>query len=208
MARYTGPNCKQCRREGCKLYLKGERCTNGKCAFDHRSAAPGQHGAARKKVGEYGKQLREKQKARRYYGVLEKQFRHYYDMAEKMEGITGTNLLILLERRLDNVIYRMGMAESRKEARQLVLHAHFTLNGKKVSIPSILIKAGDVIAVKESSKENVKIKALAEAIATKTSPKWIEKDAANLTAKIVNLPARDDIDFEFDEQLIVELYSK
>ena len=123
MARYTGPNCKQCRREGCKLYLKGERCTNGKCAFDHRSAAPGQHGAARKKVGEYGKQLREKQKARRYYGVLEKQFRHYYDMAEKMEGITGTNLLILLERRLDNVIYRMGMAESRKEARQLVLRA-------------------------------------------------------------------------------------
>ena len=208
MARYTGPNCKQCRREGCKLYLKGERCTNGKCAFDHRSAAPGQHGAARKKVGEYGKQLREKQKARRYYGVLEKQFRHYYDMAEKMEGITGTNLLILLERRLDNVIYRMGMAESRKEARQLVLHAHFTLNGKKVTIPSILIKAGDVIAVKESSKENVKIKALAEALATKTSPKWIEKDAANLTAKVVALPARDDIDFEFDEQLIVELYSK
>ena len=208
MARYTGPNCKQCRREGCKLYLKGERCTNGKCAFDHRSAAPGQHGAARKKVGEYGKQLREKQKARRYYGVLEKQFRHYYDMAEKMDGITGTNLLILLERRLDNVIYRMGMAESRKEARQLVLHAHFTLNGKKVSIPSILIKAGDVIAVKESSKENAKIKALAEALATKTSPKWIEKDAQNLTAKVVALPARDDIDFEFDEQLIVELYSK
>ena len=208
MARYTGPNCKQCRREGCKLYLKGERCTNGKCAFDHRSTAPGQHGAARKKVGEYGKQLREKQKARRYYGVLEGQFYHYYEMAEKMEGITGTNLLILLERRLDNVIYRMGMAESRKEARQLVLHAHFTLNGKKVSIPSILIKAGDVIAVKESSKENAKIKALAEALATKTSPKWIEKDAANLTAKIVSLPARDDIDFEFDEQLIVELYSK
>ena len=208
MARYTGPNCKQCRREGCKLYLKGERCTNGKCAFDHRSTAPGQHGAARKKVGEYGKQLREKQKARRYYGVLEKQFRHYYDMAEKMEGITGTNLLILLERRLDNVIYRMGMAESRKEARQLVLHAHFTLNGKKVSIPSILIKPGDVIAVKESSKENAKIKALADALATKTSPKWIEKDAANLTAKIVALPARGDIDFEFDEQLIVELYSK
>ena len=208
MARYTGPNCKQCRREGCKLYLKGERCTNGKCAFDHRSTAPGQHGAARKKVGEYGKQLREKQKARRYYGVLEKQFRHYYDMAEKMEGITGTNLLILLERRLDNVIYRMGMAESRKEARQLVLHGHFTLNGKKVTIPSILIKAGDVIAVKESSKENAKIKALAEELATKTSPKWIEKDAANLTAKVVALPARDDIDFEFDEQLIVELYSK
>ena len=208
MARYTGANCKLCRREGCKLYLKGERCTNGKCAFDHRSVAPGQHGAARKKVGEYGRQLREKQKTRRYYGVLEGQFRHYYELAEKMEGITGANLLTLLERRLDNVVYRMGMAASRKEARQLVLHAHFTLNGKKVTIPSILVKAGDVIAVKETSKESVKIKALAEACATQTSPKWIEKDAANLTAKVVALPAREDIDFEFNEQLIVELYSK
>ena len=208
MARYTGPNCKMCRREGCKLYLKGERCTNGKCAFDHRSTAPGQHGAARKKVGEYGKQLREKQKARRYYGVLEGQFKHYYEMAEKMDGITGTNLLVLLERRLDNVIYRMGMAESRKEARQLVLHAHFTLNGKKVNIPSLLIKAGDVIAVKESSKDNAKIKALAEDLASKTSPKWIDKDAQNLVCKIVALPQREDIDFEFNEQLIVELYSK
>ena len=208
MARYTGPNCKMCRREGCKLYLKGERCTNGKCAFDHRSTAPGQHGAARKKVGEYGKHLREKQKARRYYGVLEGQFKHYYEMAEKMEGLTGQNLLSLLERRLDNVVFRMGMATSRKEARQLVLHAHFTLNGKKVSIPSILVKAGDVIAVKETSKESVKIKALAEACATQASPKWLEKDAANLTAKVVALPARDDIDFEFNEQLIVELYSK
>ena len=208
MARYTGPNCKQCRREGCKLYLKGERCTNGKCAFDHRSTAPGQHGAARKKVGEYGKQLREKQKARRYYGVLEGQFKHYYEMAEKMEGITGENLLCLLERRLDNVVYRMGMAASRKEARQLVLHAHFTLNGKKVTIPSILVKAGDVIAVKETSKESVKIKALGEQMATATTPKWLANDAANLTTKVVALPARDDIDFEFEEQLIVELYSK
>ena len=208
MARYTGPNCKQCRREGCKLYLKGERCTNGKCAFDHRSTAPGQHGAARKKVSEYGKHFREKQKARRYYGVLEKQFKEYYKKAEKMEGITGANLLTLLERRLDNVVYRMGMAESRKEARQLVLHAHFTLNGKKVTIPSLLVKAGDVIAVKESSKDSVKIKALAEALATKTTPKWLERDNANLVAKVVALPARDDIDFEFDEQLIVEYYSK
>ena len=208
MARYTGANCKLCRREGCKLYLKGERCTNGKCAFDHRSTAPGQHGAARKKVGEYGKQLREKQKTRRYYGVLEGQFKHYYEMAEKMEGITGVNLLVLLERRLDNVVYRMGMAASRKDARQLVLHAHFTLNGKKVSIPSILVKAGDVIAVKETSKENAKIKALAESSATATTPKWLEKDAANLAAKVVALPAREDIDFEFNEQLIVELYSK
>ena len=208
MARYTGANCKLCRREGCKLYLKGERCTNGKCAFDHRSTAPGQHGAARKKVGEYGRQLREKQKARRYYGVLEGQFKHYYELAEKKEGITGANLLIILESRLDNVVYRMGMAASRKEARQLVLHAHFTLNGKKVSIPSILVKAGDVIAVKETSKENAKIKALAESSATATTPKWLEKDAANLAAKVVALPAREDIDFEFNEQLIVELYSK
>ena len=208
MARYTGPNCKMCRREGCKLYLKGERCTNGKCAFDHRSTAPGQHGAARKKVGEYGKHLREKQRARRYYGVLEGQFKHYYEMAEKMEGLTGQNLLTLLERRLDNVVFRMGMAASRKEARQLVLHAHFTLNGKKVSIPSILVKAGDVIAVKETSKESAKIKALIEGLATVTTPKWIENDAKNAVAKVVALPARDDIDFEFEEQLIVEFYSK
>ena len=208
MARYTGPNCKMCRREGCKLYLKGERCTNGKCAFDHRSTAPGQHGAARKKVGEYGKQLREKQKARRYYGVLEGQFKHYYELAEKQEGITGANLLVLLERRLDNVVYRMGMAASRKEARQLVLHAHFTLNGKKVTIPSLLVKAGDVIAVKETSKESSKIKALAEQMATTAAPKWLANDAANLATKVVALPARDDIDFEFEEQLIVELYSK
>ena len=208
MARYTGPNCKMCRREGCKLYLKGERCTSGKCAFDHRSTAPGQHGAARKKVGEYGKQLREKQKARRYYGVLEGQFKHYYEMAEKMEGITGQNLLILLERRLDNVVYRMGMAASRKEARQLVLHAHFTLNGKKVTIPSILVKAGDVIAVKETSKESVKIKALIDALATVAAPKWLDVNAKDAVAKVVAMPARDDIDFEFEEQLIVELYSK
>ena len=208
MARYTGPNCKQCRREGCKLYLKGERCTTGKCAFDHRSTAPGQHGAARKKVGEYGKQLREKQKARRYYGVLEGQFKHYYEMAEKMEGITGANLIGLLERRLDNVVFRMGMAASRKEARQLVLHAHFTLNGKKVNIPSILVKAGDVIAVKETSKESVKIKALAEQMATTATPKWLANDAANLTTKVIALPSREDVDFEIEEQLIVELYSK
>ena len=208
MARYTGPNCKMCRREGCKLYLKGERCTNGKCAFDHRSTAPGQHGAARKKVGEYGKQLREKQKARRYYGVLEGQFKHYYELAEKMEGIVGENLLILLERRLDNVVYRMGMAASRKEARQLVLHSHFTLNGKKVSTPSILVKAGDVIAVKETSKESVKIKALIENLPSVVTPKWLENDAQNAAVKVVTLPARDDIDFEFEEQLIVELSSK
>ena len=208
MARYTGPVCRLCRREGTKLFLKGERCTSGKCALDRRSTAPGQHGAARKKVEEYGRQLREKQKARRYYGVLEGQFKNYYEMAEKKEGLTGENLLILLERRLDNVIYRMGMAESRKEARQLVLHAHFTVNGKKVNIPSILVKAGDVISVKEGSRESAKIKALAEAMEGKVKPKWLDVDTANLTAKVVNLPAREDIDFDFEEQLIVELYSK
>ena len=208
MARYTGPSCKECRREGCKLYLKGDRCLSDKCAFNRRSTVPGQHGAARKKVSEYGMQMREKQKTRRYYGVLEKQFRLYYKMAEKKEGMTGENLLILLERRLDNVVYRMGMANSRKEARQLVMHGHFTINGKKATIPSILVKAGDVVAVKENRRDSDKIKALAEAMATKNQPKWLEPDAANMSAKVVALPARDDIDFDFNEQLIVELYSK
>ena len=208
MARYTGPACKLCRREGKKLYLKGERCTSGKCALDRRSTAPGQHGAAKKKMGEYGLQLREKQTTKRYYGVLERQFRNYYDEAARKEGMTGENLLVLLERRLDNVVYRMGLAESHKEARQLVLHCHFTLNGKKVNIPSILVKPGDVIAVKETSRSSEKIKALAEALESKVAPKWLEVDKANLSAKVVSMPAREDIDFDFNEQLIVELYSK
>ena len=208
MARYTGPACKLCRREGKKLYLKGERCTSGKCALERRSTAPGQHGAAKKKMGEYGVQLREKQATRRYYGVLEKQFKNYYEEAARKEGMTGENLLILLERRLDNVVYRMGLAESHKEARQLVLHAHFTLNGKKVNVPSILVKPGDVVAVKETSRDSAKFKALAEALETKTAPKWIDLDKATLTGKVVSFPAREDIDFDFNEQLIVELYSK
>ena len=208
MARYTGPACKLCRREGKKLYLKGERCTSGKCALDRRSSAPGQHGAAKKKMGEYGLQLREKQTTKRYYGVLERQFKNYYEEAARKEGMTGENLLILLERRLDNTIYRMGLAESHKEARQLVLHAHFTLNGKKVDIPSLLVKPGDVIAVKEASKDSAKIKALVEALESKTAPKWLDVDKTNLVAKVVSFPARDDIDFDFNEQLIVELYSK
>ena len=208
MARYTGPACKLCRREGKKLYLKGERCTSGKCALDRRSTAPGQHGAAKKKMGEYGLQLREKQTTKRYYGVLERQFKNYYEEAARKEGMTGENLLVLLERRLDNVVYRMGLAESHKEARQLVLHCHFTLNGKKVNIPSILVKPGDVIAVKEASRSSEKIKALAEALESKTAPKWLEVDKANLSAKVVSMPAREDIDFDFNEQLIVELYSK
>ena len=208
MARYTGPVCRLCRREGTKLFLKGERCMTGKCALDRRSTAPGQHGAANKKVREYGMQLREKQKTRRYYGVLETQFRNYYAEADRKSGMTGENLLVLLERRLDNTVYRMGMAESRKEARQLVLHGHFTLNGKKVTIPSISVKAGDVIAVKESSRDNAKIKSLLEGAASKLNPKWLEVNKENGSAKVVALPAREDIDFDFNEQLIVELYSK
>ena len=208
MARYTGPACRLCRREGTKLFLKGERCMTGKCALDRRSTAPGQHGAANKKVREYGMQLREKQKTRRYYGVLETQFRNYYSEAERKTGMTGENLLVLLERRLDNVVYRMGLAESRRAARQMVLHAHFTLNGKKVTIPSISVKVGDVIAVKESSRDLAVVKAMIENLATKITPKWLEVNKETGTAKVVALPAREDIDFDFNEQLIVELYSK
>lgn len=208
MARYTGPSCKLCRREGKKLFLKGDRCLTGKCAIERRPTAPGQHGAANKKLKEYGKQLREKQTARRYYGVLESQFKKYFVMADEMEGVTGENLLSILETRLDNVVYRMGMASSRKEARQLVLHAHFTLNGKKANIPSILVKTGDVISVREESRSNDKIKALIDEMQTKTTPKWLEVNKDSATAKVVALPKREDIDFEFEEQLIVELYSK
>ena len=205
MARYTGPSCKLCRREGTKLYLKGERCLSDKCAFNRRTSAPGQHGAAKKKLTEYGMQLREKQKAKRYYGVLEKQFKNYYDIADNQEGIAGENLLRLLERRFDNVVYRMGLASSHKEARQLVLHGHFTLNGKNANIPSILVKPGDVIAVKDT--DSVKIKELIENMGDRIAPKWLDVDK-NGSAKVVAMPQRDDIDFEFNEQLIIELYSK
>ena len=208
MARYTGPACKLCRREGTKLFLKGERCTSGKCALDRRSTAPGQHGAATKKQREYGIQLREKQKTKRYYGVQEKQFKSYFAEADRVEGMTGENLIKLIERRLDNVVYRMGMAESRKEARQLVLHEHFELNGKKVNIPSILVSAGDVVAVRENFRGSAKCKSLVEALQTKNAPKWLDVDKTNLTAKVVALPARDDVDFEINEQHIVEFYSK
>ena len=208
MARYTGPVCRLCRREGTKLFLKGERCLTGKCAIDRRSTAPGQHGAANKKVREYGMQLREKQKTKRYYGVLEKPFANYYAEAERKPGMSGENLLILLERRLDNVVYRMGMADSRKQARQMVLHGHFTLNGKKVTIPSISVKVGDVVAIKETSRDLATVKGLIEGAASKLTPKWLEVNKENAVAKVVALPAREDIDFDFNEQLIVELYSK
>ena len=208
MARYTGPVCRLCRREGTQLFLKGERCLTGKCALDRRNTAPGQHGAANKKMREYGLQMREKQKTRRYYGVLEKQFVNYFEEADRKEGMTGENLICLLERRLDNVVYRMGFAASHKEARQLVLHGHFTVNGKKVNIPSLIIKAGDVISVKEASRDSVKFKALAEAAANANAPKWLEVKAEAMTATVLALPAREDVDFDFNEQLIVELYSK
>ena len=208
MARYTGPVCRLCRREGTKLFLKGDRCTSGKCALDRRSTAPGQHGAANKKVREYGMQMREKQKTRRYYGILERQFVNYFEEADRKEGMTGENLICLLERRLDNVVYRAGFAFSRKEARQLVLHGHFTVNGKKVNIPSLIVKAGDVIAVKEASRSSAKFKALAELAGGQSAPKWLEVNEAEFTMKVAALPARDDVNFDFNEQLIVELYSK
>ena len=208
MARYTGPACRLCRREGKKLFLKGERCMTGKCALERRHTAPGQHGAANKVLKEYGMQLREKQTARRYYGVLEGQFKKYFEMAETKEGVTGENLLSILECRFDNVVYRMGMASSRREARQLVLHAHFRLNGKKANIPSIILKVGDVISVREESRKSAKIKELLEGLSAQTAPKWLEVDKDNAVAKVVALPKREDIDFPFEEQLIVELYSK
>ena len=208
MARYVGPACKLCRREGVKLYLKGERCMTGKCALDRRGTAPGQHGAGNKKMREYGRQLREKQKTKRYYGILEKQFLNYFKEADRKEGMTGENLLTLIERRLDNVVYRMGMGESRKESRQLVLHEHIELNGKKVNVPSIIVKAGDVVTVRENFRGSEKCKALAEALKDKSAPKWLDVNKDNLSAKVVALPAREDIDFPIEEQLIVELYSK
>ncbi len=209
MARYTGAVCRLCRREGQKLFLKGERCYTGKCAITKRSYAPGQHGQGRKKYSEYGLQLRAKQKARRYYGVLEKQFSHYFDLATKMkEGKTGENLLSLLESRLDNVIYRLGWASSRPEARQLVLHNHFRLNNHKVNIPSILIKIGDVITINDNSRSSIKFKSIIESGSSRPVPKWLELDINKLEAKKVSEPAREDIDLEVEETLIVELYSK
>ena len=187
---------------------KGDRCYTQKCALDCRGYAPGQHGQGRSKTSEYGSQLREKQKVRRYYGVLEKQFRSYFAMAEKRQGITGENLLAILETRLDNVVYRLGFAMSRAEARQLVTHGHFTVDGRKVNIPSFLVKPGMVITLKDSSKSLDKIKANVEANASRPAPKWLDYDANNMVGKVVAMPARDDIDLPVEEHLIVELYSK
>ena len=210
MAKYTGPACRLCRREGTKLFLKGDRCFSDKCSVSRRAQAPGQHGVGtgRKRVKEYGLQLREKQKAKRYYGILEKQFKNYFVKADKKEGQTGENLLTMIERRLDNVVYRMGMADSRREARQLVRHGHFRVNGRKVDIPSYITKKGDVITLREQSRKSPKIKMLVENISARSVPAWISMDKENIQATITALPVRTDIDFPIEEHLIVALYSK
>ena len=207
MARYTGAVCKMCRREGKKLFLKGERCYTQKCAFERRSYAPGQHGKSRKKTSEYGLQLRAKQQARRYYGINESQFHKYFLMAERKQGMTGENLLRICESRLDNIVYLLGWANSRAEGRQLVLHNHYLVNGKKVNIPSILLKAGDVITIKEGSRDCEKIKAVLETNGSRPVPQWLDK-TSDYEAKIVNLPDRDQIAAPVEEHLIVEFYSK
>jgi len=208
MAKYTGASCKLCRREGQKLFLKGERCYGNKCAISRRAYAPGQHGAQRKKLSEYGVQLREKQKAKRFYGLLESQFRKYFEMASRKKGITGELLLQILETRLDNVVYRLGFATTRAEARQLVTHGHFEVNGKRVNIPSYLVKVNDTISVCEKSKKSVRFKEILDVTGSKVVPKWLEVDQENLTGKVVALPTREDIDLQVQEHLIVELYSK
>ncbi len=208
MAKYTAAKCRICRREGCKLFLKGDRCFTGKCAFDRRPLAPGQHGRARKKVSEYATQLREKQKTRRTYGLLERQFHSYFTKADMQKGVTGTNLLVLLECRLDNVVYRLGFANSRNQARQLVRHGLFTLNGHKVNIPSIQLRVGDSVEIPEKNRQ-VKIFADAqETIGRRGTPNWLEADYDAFKGTVKAMPQREDIRTEVNEQLIVELYSK
>ncbi len=208
MARTIEPDCRQCRREGCKLFLKGERCTTKKCAMERRPVIPGQHGNSRRRVtfSEYGTQLREKQKVKRMYGVLEKQFRDYYEEAERMKGVTGENMLSLIERRLDNVVYRMGIGASRKQCRQIVNHGHITVNGRRVNIASFRVKVGDVIAIKENKQDIEAFKAIKGMKVV--MPKWLEFDTNALTGKILALPSREDIDSDIKEQLIIELYSR
>lgn len=206
MARYTDANCRLCRREGQKLFLKGDRCYGVKCAMEKRNFPPGQHGQGRKKTSEYGLQLREKQKAKRFYGLLETQFRNTFDKASAKKGMAGENLLIMLETRLDNVVFRLGFAASRKEARQLVVHGHFTVNGKKVDIPSYNVKAGDAIKVKEKSTNSPKFKEIKEM--SINVPAWMSVEVSKLEGTIVSMPTRAEIDTPVAEHLIVELYSK
>ena len=210
MARYIGPVCRQCRREGMKLFLKGERCHTEKCAIEKRNFVPGQHGKDRKaKIVGYGLQLREKQKCRRYYGLLERQFRNLFEKASGMKGITGEVALGLLERRLDNVVYRMGMATSRAQARQVVRHGHVQVNGRKTNIPSFTVKPNDVVEVREKSKKNVTILAASDATAHQPTPSWLEVDRETLKARVLTHPKREElVQIQLNEQLIVELYSK
>ena len=209
MARYTDSSCRLCRRENLKLFLKGDRCYSEKCAFERRGYAPGDHGQAHKKQrSDYGVQLREKQKLKRLYGLLEKQFRGYFKKADQQKGITGTNLLIFLERRMDNMIFRMGLCNSRVEARQLISHGHFLINGKAVNIPSYLLKAGDEVSVKESSRKITRVLEAMETVARRGMPHWMELDKENFKASLKMLPVREDLTMPVQEQLVVELYSK
>ena len=208
MAKYTEAKCRLCRREGCKLFLKGDRCFSEKCAQEKRPYAPGQHGRARKKISDYAVQLREKQKTRRAYGLLERQFHGYFVKADMQRGVTGTNLLVILERRLDNVVYRLGFASSRNQARQLVRHGVFTLNGRKVTIPSLQVKVGDIVEVPEKKRKIPVIGGMQDVIARRGCPAWLEADGAGFKGTVKALPQRDDIQFPVKEQLIVELYSK
>ena len=208
MARYNQSVCRLCRRENLKLYLKGERCYSDKCAIDRRAYPPGQHGQGRVKFSNYGLQLREKQRVKRMYGVLEKQFRNFFEKAERMKGITGTNLLLLLERRLDNLVYRLGFANSRNEARQLVRHSHFLVDQKKMSIPSYVVKVGGVIELREKSRKITRISEALESVARRGVPSWLELEKDQFRGRLVSLPAREDLTMPIKEQLIVELYSK
>ncbi len=208
MARYTEARCRLCRREGTKLYLKGDKCYGPRCTIDRRPTPPGQQTRGRRKITEYGLQLREKQKMRRFYGILETQFRNYYKKAAMQPGVTGENLLRLLERRFDNVVYRLGLGASRAEARQLIRHGHFTINGRKVNIPSYQVRVGDVIGVKERSKSTPRIQELLERAAEGTTPAWLEYDADQVQGRVLSLPERDQIDIPVQEHLIVEMYSR
>lgn len=210
MARHTGPVCRLCRREGIKLYLKGDRCYTDKCGLDRRGYVPGEHGQSRmrRKVSEYGLRLREKQRARRFYGLLEQQFRRYYHLASQRKGVTGENLLMLLESRLDNVVYRTGLASSRKEARQLVRHGHFAVNGRKVNIPSYRVRTGETVSVRPESRKKARLQELAEVAGDRTPPEWLSVDLDNLAARVERMPHREEIDVPVQEHLIVELYSK
>ena len=208
MARYTGPVCRLCRREGTKLFLKGERCYTDKCGIERRSYSPGQHGQSRRKVTEYSAQLREKQKVKRMYGVMERQFRCYFHRAESGRGITGENLLLLLERRLDNMVYRMGFASSRAEARHLVRHGHFAVNNRTVTLPSYLVSSGDVVAVREKSKAVARLQEALELAQRRGWPAWLEMDREKLAGRVKELPTREDLTLPVNERLVVELYSK